>query len=56
VIGVGGAFDYLTGKAELPPEWLNAIGLEWAWRLVHEPWRFKRQLNLARFAVKVWLS
>ncbi len=56
VIGVGGAFDYLTGKAKVPPEWLNSLGLEWAWRLAHEPWRVKRQISLARFVVKVWLG
>ena len=52
-MGVGGAFDYLTGRATLPPEWINKIGLEWLWRLVREPWRWKRQLNLIRFVVAV---
>ena len=50
-MGVGGAFDYLTGRVKLPPEWINKIGLEWLWRLVHEPWRWRRQLNLARFVL-----
>lgn len=48
-MGVGGAFDYLTGRVKLPPEWINKIGLEWLWRLVREPWRWRRQLNLIRF-------
>ncbi|KKU02745.1 MAG: Glycosyl transferase, WecB/TagA/CpsF family [Candidatus Amesbacteria bacterium GW2011_GWA1_46_35] len=51
-MGVGGAFDYLTGRVKLPPEWINKIGLEWLWRLVHERWRWRRQLRLLRF---VWL-
>ncbi|TSC87393.1 MAG: N-acetylglucosaminyldiphosphoundecaprenol [Microgenomates group bacterium Gr01-1014_16] len=52
VIGVGGAFDYLTGKAKVPPDWINEIGMEWLWRLFHEPWRWRRQLRLVKFA---WL-
>src|SRR3989339_1331130 len=51
-MGVGGAFDYLTGRVKLPPEWINKIGLGWLWRLVHERWRWRRQLRLLRF---VWL-
>lgn len=53
VIGVGGALDYLTGITKLPPAWLSSVGLEWLWRLLHEPWRWRRQLNLFRFAWKV---
>jgi len=52
VIGVGGAFDYLTGRAKLPPEWMAQRGLEWLWRLLLEPWRWRRQLRLIKF---VWL-
>lgn len=52
VMGVGGTFDYLTGKAKLPPAWMANLGLEWLWRLVQEPRRWRRQLNLLRF---VWL-
>lgn len=48
-IGVGGAFDYLTGRSTVPPEWVNKIGLEWLWRLICEPWRWKRQLSLIKF-------
>lgn len=56
VMGVGGTFDYLVGKAKIPPDWVNRIGLEWLWRLAHQPWRWRRQLNLARFVWKVWLG
>lgn len=52
-MGVGGAFDYLTGRVALPPEWISKTGLEWLWRLVHEPWRWRRQLNLVKFGWKV---
>ena len=50
-MGVGGTFDYLTGHVLLPPEWVNKMGLEWLWRLVHEPWRWRRQLRLLRFVL-----
>lgn len=50
-MGVGGAFNYLTGRVVLPPEWINKIGLEWLWRLLREPWRWRRQLNLIRFVL-----
>lgn len=50
-MGVGGAFDYLTGHAAVPPEWVNRMGLEWLWRLACEPWRWRRQLNLVKFVL-----
>ena len=41
-VGVGGAFDYVTGKQKRAPKWMRAIGLEWLWRLVHNPKRIVR--------------
>jgi len=41
---VGGAFDYLSGRASLPPKWLENFGFEWLWRLAKQPWRLKRIL------------
>ncbi len=52
-MGVGGAFDYLVDKAQTPPIYIERYGLEWLWRLIHEPWRWRRQLNLLRF---IWLA
>jgi|SRR3989339_1420583 len=41
-MGVGGAFDFLSGKVvRAPLSWQNH-GLEWLWRFLHEPWRIKR--------------
>ncbi len=51
-IGVGGAFDFLVGKSRRAPCWVQRIGLEWAYRLAREPWRWRRQLVLPQFA---WL-
>jgi N-acetylglucosaminyldiphosphoundecaprenol N-acetyl-beta-D-mannosaminyltransferase len=42
---VGGTFDYFAGKAALPPEFLEKVGLEWLWRLIRQPWRAPRILS-----------
>ncbi len=44
-MGVGGAFNYLAGASQTPPPFVRALGLEWAYRLITEPWRLKRQLT-----------
>ena len=44
-IGVGGAFDFLTGKIQRAPKLLRILGLEWLWRLLKQPWRVKRIYN-----------
>lgn len=45
VVGIGGAFDFWTGRIKRAPAFLRAIGLEWVWRLLQEPVRFKRILR-----------
>jgi N-acetylglucosaminyldiphosphoundecaprenol N-acetyl-beta-D-mannosaminyltransferase len=42
VMVVGGAFDFIAGRAKLPPEWMEKAGLEWLWRLLHQPRRLGR--------------
>lgn len=49
VMVVGGAFDLILGKIARAPQILRVLGLEWLYRLAQEPWRWKRQLSLARF-------
>ncbi len=44
-MGVGGSFDYLTGKQKRAPQFLRAIGLEWLWRLIRQPKRWRRIWN-----------
>lgn len=41
-IGVGGAFDFLSGQIPRAPSWMQKIGLEWLYRLFKQPWRWKR--------------
>ncbi|MBT4722535.1 WecB/TagA/CpsF family glycosyltransferase [Candidatus Falkowbacteria bacterium] len=52
-IGVGGSFDFLTGKIKRAPELLRKSGLEWAFRLYQEPQRLARIKNaVADFLLK----
>lgn len=52
-VGVGGAFDFIAGRVPRAPELVQRIGLEWLYRLVREPWRWRRQLVLPQFALLV---
>lgn len=45
VIGVGGTVDFISGKAIRAPLYLRNFGLEWLFRLITEPKRFKRIIN-----------
>lgn len=51
-MGVGGAFDFIAGRAKRAPRWMQRMGLEWLHRLYHQPWRWRRMLALPKFA---WL-
>ncbi len=45
-IGVGGSFDFMTGKIRRAPVFWRKIGLEWLWRFLQEPkYRLKRVFN-----------
>ena len=48
-MGVGGTFDFLAGVARRAPLWMQNLGLEWLYRLIHEPWRIRRQLHIPHF-------
>lgn len=41
-IGVGGTFDFLSGKIKRAPKWMRNLGLEWLYRLAKEPKRLRR--------------
>lgn len=44
-IGIGGTFDFLAGTKKRAPAWMRRIGLEWLYRFVQEPSRYKRMWN-----------
>jgi N-acetylglucosaminyldiphosphoundecaprenol N-acetyl-beta-D-mannosaminyltransferase len=49
-LGVGGALDFLAGRVPRAPRWMRRSGLEWAYRLWRQPWRWRRMRALPRFA------
>jgi UDP-N-acetyl-D-mannosaminouronate:lipid I N-acetyl-D-mannosaminouronosyltransferase len=49
--GLGGSFDVYTGKVKRAPQWWVKNNLEWAYRLVRQPSRIKRQIHLVRFFI-----
>ncbi|MBU1167328.1 WecB/TagA/CpsF family glycosyltransferase [Patescibacteria group bacterium] len=56
VMGVGGTFDFISGKAKRAPKKYHSK-LEWFWRLRKEPWRKKRIYNaVIRFPYMVYLD
>lgn len=55
-MGVGGAFDFLSGRKQRAPESMRRLGLEWLYRLYREPWRWRRMLALPQFALQVILK
>ena len=52
-MGVGGAFDFISGRVPRAPRWMRKRGLEWLHRLTREPWRWRRMLALPRFVIRV---
>lgn len=54
LIGVGAAFDFHSGRVKWAPEWMRKMGIEWAYRLAHEPERmWRRNLNSPVFIARV---
>jgi N-acetylglucosaminyldiphosphoundecaprenol N-acetyl-beta-D-mannosaminyltransferase len=52
-MGVGGAFDFISGRARRAPPWMRKRGLEWLHRLSRQPWRWRRMIALPRFVIRV---
>lgn len=42
-VGIGGSFDFLSGRIRRAPSWAQRGGLEWAFRLAHEPRRLAKR-------------
>lgn len=54
--GLGGGFDVYTGHSQRAPKWWVNNNLEWAYRLVRQPSRIKRQIHLVRFFINFKLD
>lgn len=58
-MGVGGSLDVISGRLPRSPEWMRRWGLEWLFRVLHEPRRLPRLLALPRLVVltlTVWVG
>lgn len=53
IMGVGGSFDVVSGKLKRAPQIYQKLRIEWLYRLLQEPKRYKRMLVLPKFVVKV---
>ena len=54
--GLGGSLDVFAGTVERAPKVWQELNLEWLYRCIKEPWRFKRIAKLPLFLVKAWLK
>jgi N-acetylglucosaminyldiphosphoundecaprenol N-acetyl-beta-D-mannosaminyltransferase len=56
--GVGAAFDFIAGTARQAPAWMQEAGMEWFFRLTHEPSRLWRRylVNGSQFVWNVFLE
>lgn len=56
VIGCGGALDIISGRLQRAPSFWIENNLEWLFRLFQEPWRWRRQVFLPAFIVKLFIA
>lgn len=49
---IGGSLDVISGRKQRAPKWIQALYIEWLYRLITEPNRWRRQLALPKF---LWL-
>ena len=58
MVGVGAAFDFIACEKPQAPAWMQEAGLEWLFRLVHEPRRLWRRylVGNARFVFHLALE
>ncbi len=53
---VGAAFEIHAGRFSRAPQWMQSIGLEWAWRFLQDPWRLWRRYFATNGAFLVLLA
>lgn len=55
-IGIGGTFDVIAGEVNRAPEFWIKLNLEWLYRLIKQPVRWKRILKVFEFMVRIVLK
>ena len=53
MMGVGGTLDFIAGVVPRAPRLMRQAELEWLYRLLRQPWRWRRQIAIWHFA---WLT
>ncbi len=52
-MGIGGSMDVLSGNVKRAPQWMQKLSLEWLYRFLIQPSRYKRMLALPKFMLAV---
>lgn len=52
-MGIGGTLDFIAGVTKRAPVWMRRSGVEWLFRLILQPWRWRRMAQLPVFAFRV---
>ena len=54
-LGIGGSFDFISGFRKRAPRWMQHLGLEWLFRLLIQPSRYKRIFRATIiFPLRIW--
>lgn len=57
MIGVGGSFDFISGKIRRAPRWMQTIHMEWLFRIINQPSRISRIITATiKFPLAVFLN
>lgn len=53
-LGIGGTLDFIAGEVKRAPQWMQAFGLEWLFRLLLNPSRWRRMLKIPIFIYQIF--
>jgi len=53
---IGGSLDVISGRKKRAPKWIQTLYIEWLYRLITEPKRWRRQLALPQFLWLMFIS
>jgi N-acetylglucosaminyldiphosphoundecaprenol N-acetyl-beta-D-mannosaminyltransferase len=54
-MGVGGSIDVFAGQVKRAPVFFQKLGMEWLFRMLEDPKRFRKLPDLINFYIKVYL-
>lgn len=55
-IGIGGTFEFIVGSVDRAPEWMRKAGMEWVFRIAHDPGRLWKRyfVGFFKFGLMIW--